>query len=330
MQARFKLSAALTCLLLISNQTAAHQPLSTRNQHPLVQIVGIPYANDGVVLPVGTWQSSIVFSLANDAVVANSVSEHLVVDGENFALELNVAHVISNGVELGLTLPIVGYSGGFLDSVINDFHHAFGFPEGDRRQFDNDQIHYFYRRDGLVLLEQSQHQSGFGDLRLHAGVGVEAWSNSRRHVSLWGQIKLPTGDSNRLLGSGSFDLSVATALSMDLLLGQPEWSLNSNFGVTLRDSVDVLESISREVVAFGSISTAWAMTDYFAAIIQLDGHTSVYDSVLAELGASTMQLVVGGRWTVSDQLVIDFGFSEDPVEDMTMDITFFAAVHWRQ
>jgi len=75
------------------------------------------------------------------------------------------------------------------------------------------------------------------------------------------------------------------------------------------------------------VGTETALTDGLSLKAQIDAHTPFYDSELAALGASSVQLTVGGTIGLWGRNMLDLGLVENLFTDTTPDLVFHLA--WR-
>ncbi|HTQ79654.1 MAG TPA: DUF3187 family protein, partial [Thermoanaerobaculia bacterium] len=142
-----------------------------------------------------------------------------VLDGEVARTDLSYRRGIGHGVELSADLPLLHVGGGFLDGFIEGFHKTFSIKRSDR--FSEERNAY------LVYLGSADHRVvktaapgwGLGDIVLGAKVALPA-KPAGFDLAVGGLLKLPTGDKDRLLSSGSTDFGVELAGARDFTRGR--------------------------------------------------------------------------------------------------------------
>ncbi|PWG73499.1 hypothetical protein DF186_22760, partial [Enterococcus hirae] len=77
----------------------------------------------------------------------------MIADGEIYKLALSASGRYSARGFGSVRLPLLPQGGGFMDSILVDWHDFFGLPQGGRDRVRNDQYRFFYERDGEVLLD---------------------------------------------------------------------------------------------------------------------------------------------------------------------------------
>ena len=328
--------AAILCLaplvLLLCIPLAGHPfdilPFHTTNQSPVVQIFGLPALGDSRILAAGGKELTLVLDVANNYVDDSARGEHITLDGETYRLDLVGRFGIGNRLELGFEIPYVFQSGGVLDGFIENYHTTFGFPQGGRDQAPNGRLLFNYQRNGANLFRVDQCNSGLGDLRLTAGYQLyEDDAESPRALALRASLKIPTGDSNVLHGSGSADLALWLTGSQGWKTAGGLWEIYGGGGILGMTRGNVLPDQQQNAVAFGSLGGGWRPLSWLTLKVQFDGSTAFYkDSDLVELSSGSVQVVMGGTLHFSDRTALDIGISEDLVVKTAPDVVFHFAL----
>ncbi|NOX24569.1 MAG: DUF3187 family protein, partial [Deltaproteobacteria bacterium] len=198
----------LTALLLpVTAFSQEIVPFDSGNQSPLVSIYGLPGPGNYLLLPTGSTQAGINTAIASNFAVDQNANENIILDGETTRFTLNVRHAFAHGLELGLKVPYIIQGGGFLDDFIKDYHRTFGMPQGGRDEAPSNRLLYRYRRNGTKRLLLDSSGSGIGDVQITAALQLYKDRKTSRGLSVNIDLKLPTGDSDALRGSGGTDLS---------------------------------------------------------------------------------------------------------------------------
>lgn len=300
-------------------------PFYTYNQSPLIQIHGLPAIDNAALVPVGRLGTLLSVDAANNFSVDSNANESVTLDGETYRFTLAARYGIAKGFEVGIDIPYVVHSGGFMDGFIQDYHHFFGFPNGGRESVPNDRLLYQYTsnyNDGINLSDST---SGLGDIRLTGAMQLYRHDGETpRAVALRASLKLPTGNTNRLLGSGSTDFALWLDAGEDYKL--PCLGHLTGFGAIgglVMSDGDVLERQQRTAAGFASLGIGWSPVDWFALKMQANAHTPIYqDSSLKEVNESSVQLVSGGTFAFTGNTSLDLGVSEDVVVETSPDVVF--------
>ena len=308
-------------------QAAEITPFYTQNQSPLVQIFGLPSIGEASLLGPGKADTRLIIDLANNYVDDQNPRESILLDGESTRLSLDARYGIKRDWEIGLVIPYVVQSGGFLDGFIENYHSAFGFPQGGRDQAPRNRLLYRYVKDGQERLKVSDSSSGLGDISLNGGWQVWGGKNQPSAVALRASLKLPTGSSSQLHGSGSWDLSLWMTGSHDWKVTYGHLTLFGAAGLMGMTGGDVLEDQQRDWVGFGGLGVGWSPVRWIAFKVQANGHTSFYkDSDLRELNHHSIQLTMGGTLAFSDRVSLDLGVTEDVIVKTSPDVVFHLAL----
>lgn len=291
---------------------AAPEAFAVSNRSPLVQIFGLPTVQPP--LRFNEFEAVLSEDITSNYIVTGNARESLVLDGETYRSMLRFRRGHANGITFGIELPHLRHSGGHLDEFILDFHNAFGFPQGGRNLAVNDSLTYRYARNGVTPIQVMRSGGGIGDVQLSAAMPLRP--------TRWVQttLKLPTGDSARLFGSGGTDFSLALharAPLADTVGGY------AGAGLLLMTRGEVLPQQQKPAVAFGHVGAAWQMFERVGVQAQLDGHTAFYgDSDIAALGSDSLQLTLGTRIAITRATALTLALVEDVAVATAPDATF--------
>jgi hypothetical protein len=305
----------------------AATPFYTVNQSPVIQIFGLPAPESATVQAPGKLWGLAAFDIASNYALDSNRRERILLDGESYRTTLTLRYGVAPGLEAGLDLPLVGYSGGILDGLIEGWHNFFHLPQGGRPDAPRDRLLFSYQKDNQELLHRDSDSYGLGDLRLSGAWQLYRGGNThQRALALRASLKLPTGSSSRLHGSGSTDFALWLTGCDDYQFSDSQMHL-ALFGaagaLALTDG-RVLEHQQKNLVGFGTVGLGWAPTDWIAFKTQLALNTPFYgNSDLRELGQSAVQLIFGGALGFSARTALDIGVSEDVSVNTSPDL----AVH---
>jgi hypothetical protein len=322
-------------VLLLCTPWAVHPfdiiPFHTQNQSPIVQIFGLPAISDSRILPAGSKELTLILDIANNYVDESARNERITLDGETYRLNLAGRFGIGNRLEFGFEIPYVFQNGGFLDGFIKNYHSTFSLPQGGRGQAPKDRLLLNYQRNGSNLFRIDQSNSGIGDLRLTAGFQLyRDDTESPRALAIRASLKVPTGDSDDLHGSGSTDLALWLTASQGWKTTIGMWEIFGGAGILGMTKGDDLPDQQQNAVAFGSLGAGWHPLAWLTLKVQFDGHTAFFkDSDLVELSSGSVQIVMGGTLHFSDRTALDIGVSEDLVVKTAPDVVFHFALYHR-
>lgn len=273
-----------------------------RNHNPFLQIFGLPSFQTHAIAAEGAWDFSFSLDIANDADDADRLGERLIIDAESRVLNLSLRRRVGDRFELGIDVPHVRHSGGSLDSVIFDFHDLVGLPNSNR-DGPQDQYRLLFERQGVVLFDTSSPSSGVGDVQISAALKLEK-------VTLRAAVKAPTGDPDKLTGSGAADLSLGAYAGGTTNLFDRTLSYSGFLGVLALGDGEILPDLQRSAVPYGGAALRWQATPRFALATQLYVQGPYFGADLDELGGSTFQLAFGADLRLK-RTFLRFAIAED-------------------
>ncbi len=317
-------------LLLISvpSMAAGLDVFELRNQHPFMHIYGLPPLQQAMLLERDSSNYAVVLSIVNNAEIKDTETESIVLDGESYFADFKYRRRVHERLEIGVDVPLVKHSSGFLDRMIYDWHDFWGISNS-KREGPHNQLDYRYENNGFVRQDISTPSVGVGDVQLSAAVPLVAGGEAgSRHVSVRFNVKLPTGDSGDVHGSGAVDAALGIYAQDSWQLFGRELACLGFAGLLGLGDGDLLADQQRTAVPYGGLAATWHATARFGIAAQLQAQGSYFDSDLDELGGSSIQLAVGGvyRWP-RQGVAFRFALVEDVISDATPDFGLYFGVH---
>jgi hypothetical protein len=309
---------SLIGLALLSGGYVHAAPLATRDQNPFLAGFGLPAPLPSDVEQLPAWDAQ--FNWASDAIAQNDGSEHLTVDAETKELRLVLAYQWDDRWAMRVQLPYREISGGSLDSFIDDWHDWFGLPEGIRPLQPHDRLLIEYSQSGVQRLHLTDEVRGFGDASIDAG--YQAFATDQSKLMLWTSIKLPTGDAERLTGSGAVDASIAAALNHRFA---SRWEVAAQLAATRLGNGNLPGREQKDFVMSGFAALTFNVTPATELTAQIDAHTAAFDSNLHFLGEAQI-LTLGGAHRFRSGWRLELGVSEDIAVDASPDVVFVVRV----
>lgn len=299
-----------------------------RNQHPFLHIYGLPPLQQAILVERGKPDYAVALSIVNNSEIKDAETESILLDGETYFADFTYRRRVHERLEIGLDVPLVRHSQGVLDRMIYDWHDFWGMSNSKRGKPYN-QLDYSYETNGSVHKQVAASSFGIGDIQLSAAMPlVTGGGAGSRHVTVRFSVKLPTGDSADVHGSGAPDAALGIyAQDSGQLFGRELAYLGFAGLLGLGDG-DVLADQQRTAVPYGGLAATWHATARFGVTAQLQAQGSYFDSDLDELGGSSIQLTVGGvyRWPESG-VAFRFALVEDVISDATPDFGLYFGVH---
>ena len=320
---------ALTLLLSsVPIPAAGVDVFELRNQHPFLHVYGLPPFQQATLLERGRSDYTVALSIVNNSEIRDTETESIVLDGETYFADFKFRRRIHERLEIGVDVPLVKHSKGALDRFIYDWHDFWGISNSKRGPPHN-QLDYSYATNGSAQQQITTSSFGVGDVQLSAAMPLITGDDAgSRHVTLRFSLKLPTGDSDDVHGSGALDAALGVYAQQSRQLFGRELAYLGFAGLLGLGDGDVLARQQRNVVPYGGLAATWHATGRFGITAQLQAQGSYMDSDLDELGGSTIQLAVGGVYRWPEQgIVVDFALVEDLISDATPDFGLYFGVH---
>ncbi|ERJ20510.1 hypothetical protein SSPSH_000620 [Salinisphaera shabanensis E1L3A] len=298
----------------------APQPLAFSDQSPTVSIYGLPRADGYTVAEPGAWRAGLRVDYTSHYTEQQAGRESLLFDGETTRAALIFERGFGDDWQATVEIPFVDHSGGFADGFIDDFHDVFGFSDGGRSSAPRDQQSFRYQRDGRLALDVSDSPSGVGDVRLGLKkrlAGVGDWG-----MAVAGELKLPTGDADRLTGSGAADVSFWGTVGNNQN-GTSRWRMLAGAGGLYSGQGDVLEAQRVQEVAFGWATLGYAVAPSFVVKVQAYAHSAFYeDTDIEALDGTAVAGALGVDWMLNERSRMEFAIIEDLNTGASPDVSF--------
>ena len=224
---------------------AALEPLHTQNLSPFTALLGLPRWDVAAATEDG-WRLRLDMDLASHLAGSRAGGERVILDGETVRTTLVARRRVGPAWVVGLEVPYIRHSGGFLDRFIDRWHDAFGLPEGGRDRRARDLLQFEFRTGGLVANQLSTDQSGLGDVTVSAARGIGAAG-----LELHARLKLPIGEAERFTGSGGTDVSLSLLQARPRPPGGRWHGVYWGAGVVRVDQGDLVQPMPQDWLATG-------------------------------------------------------------------------------
>lgn len=299
-------------------------PFYTFNQSPFVQIYGLPGFEGARTLEHGRFSTRASVDIASNYFVSNSASESLALDMETYRSTLAMRYGITDSVEIGMDIPFLAQNQGFLDRAIIQWHDHLGFPQGGRDLAPINDFRFTYTKDGVDIIDMEKGDRGISDIRFTLGYQLfEKLGRRHQNAAVRGLLKLPTGNSDTLLGSGGVDFALGINYEQYDIDGWRTWGWFGALGILMMQKSGVLRDMQNQSVIFNNLGFAWSPWTNITLKAQLDGHTAFYEgSSLKQLSSYATEIVAGGSIRLRRRVYLEFGVSEDIIVHTAPDVNF--------
>ncbi len=312
-----------TLLLALAGVAPASEAwFPVRTHNPFLQIYGLPAFQGADLLAAGAASWQFTLDVANHADASTVAGESITLDGESYTMNLSYRRGIDSGLELGIDVPVVAHADGVLDPAIESWHDLWGMSNAKRTGPDN-VLSFVYEGPGIDRFALDSGSAGFGDIRLNAAVPIRTDRlSATARLTLKASLKLPTGDAEKLHGSGATDVSLALYYSRAAAFGIERLDLSAHAGVLYTGDSELFAPMQESLVPFGGAAADWRFGERLRAMAAVYAQGEFVESALDELGTS-VQLIVGGDYRFRDNgFSLSFGVVEELFSDATVDFAF--------
>ena len=292
-------------------------PFEVKDELPIFLPLNQPY-----IEPAET-ASSLSLSLSHSSVFmakdSARWSSHL--DLELTELNIRYKKDFPGLFELGVELPFLRPTGGFMDRPLNWYHRLIGTPNTyGRLSRPRNEFLYEFKKDGNPVILGENDRTGPGDVRISV---KKKLIEGPLTVSLLGDLELPTGNARVGFGNGSFDTGLALLLESGL--GE-DARLYANMGAVLPGDLKAYQKISLQTYYYGGACVEYFAWQDLSVLAQVMVQTSPYpDTGIREIDTTAVFLVLGGRY-YSGAHSLEFSLTEDPntvgAPDFGLNLTF--------
>ena len=207
------------------------------NAEPVYGVTGSPGENSGLgyltapslspghilrpslifVLPMmGTKGSQWIDFDVHRANVWNDVPDQYLIDGEWIRSTFRYSYAVRDDVSVGVALPIIGRTGGFADSAIENFHKALRLGNANRDQYPRNRSLITVNNHGVTETVVEGESWGIGDVSAFAVARLTEGTCVWPAVTVQGEVFFPTGNEDELRWMGSPAIALSSVASKRL------------------------------------------------------------------------------------------------------------------
>lgn len=314
----------------------AYGPLSVRTQNPLyLQLLALPIESTQT-LNKKQFETQLTTTFSNLYERQGFGATQLTFDMEIWRTALNVSYGITDNFDLKIEFPFITNAGGFLDSFIQAYHNAFGFPNGGRNLTANGQFQFTLAQNGITLFDYPQTGFGFSDVTIRGKyLALHHIAKFPIQLAIAPYLKLPTGEASRGLSNGHFDFG--TQVLAETQIGKRFHLISQVGGVFLTGADNYGALLNTAFFQFGQ-SVEFQIRDGWSILAELTGNTSAFKNVSArELSDPVVDLNIGFagefplRRSPLDEFFYQFSFGEDVMgtgPSVDFSVLFLAGVRY--
>ena len=319
----------LLCAVSVLTCTSAYADvLRDHVNGPFSGLFGIPDSTEGsVLLESGSSAWSLMVMTASHSISDTVDGESIILDGETSRVEFVYRRGLGRKFEVGIELPYMFHDSGGLDQAIDTWHDVFGFPGGFREARPDDLLEFRYVDQTGTRLDFDTDVDGVGDARLFAGWQFR--SEPSHTMALRLGAKLPTGDSDDLLGSGGVDVNIGLAGDIAAWFDVERLSAYYRVNAVYIGEPDLLADRYNDIVGHLAMGVGWQATDRIELRVQTALRTALYDSDIEVLGEESITLTFGGNVRLTEKSALSIAVSEDIKVNSAPDVAFQLTFRYR-
>ncbi len=250
------------------------------------------------------------------------------IDAEVSRLTLDLRYGLFERLEIGMEVPYLSLSRGYLDNFVESFEDAIGArtPRSRERQGSYN-YNYSFIYNNQDLINKKHASEGIGDIVLKTKylIAQEDKYSYMPDISLRSALKFPTGRKKDLTGSGEFDYGFGIMADKLFFTRVCAYAgLNAVF--IQKPSFFSILDIKKEIFS-GMIALEYLFTNRFSLTTQVTGNTSPYPSsetnVLDNSGLE-FGFGVNYRFKEKENISWRFAFTENILSASSPDVSFHA------
>jgi hypothetical protein len=300
-------------------------PLTVFNDAPLRQVFIRALPQGGCPVRRPTYEMGL--HVANQYVDLADGSRVAFLDSELYRLDMTAAYPLGHTREIRIEVPLQARSGGFLDGLIESWHDLLGLPQDTRLQRARNRsiLEISDSTAGRPLIDETGEEAGLGDVTvrfLQRLSSPAAWGA----VALRMAVKLPTGSSTEIFGSGAPDIAFGVAASWRVLRTV---RLDTDFDVALlgdsplSDELDQSGTLTQALVGF-----EWRAWPNLGLLAQLQSESAPLVVGLPDVDRRSLVLAWGVQHALSRHLQAEVALAEDLRVRTAPDLTLRTGLRW--
>lgn len=304
-------------------------PIAIRNQMPLYLFYLQMEPDKAGVTEQNKLNIDADYTISNVTVSCFTPASSLYninIDAEISRITLDLKYGVCDNAELGLEVPYLSLSSGYLDGFVEEFEKTVGAttPRSRTRQGSyNYNYSFIYNNENLI---NKKHASeGLGDIVLKAKYQIleEDEYSSFPNISLRAAVKFPTGRKKDLVGSGEFDYGLGIVADKSFSKRITIYcGLNAVF--IQKPSFFSMLNLKKEIIS-GMIGAEYFFTDRFSLVAQISGNTTPYPSSgtnALDESAIDVGLGLNYNWKEKQNVSWHFAFIENMNSASSPDVSF--------
>ncbi len=227
---------------------------------------------------------------------------------------------LMESLELSLEIPAIYRYRGFLGGAIEQVERLTTGLGGPRGRLKGTGFVFDVNKSGRTLFTGGEGDFGLGDVSLFAKWRATEERGLWPTASLRFGLKLPTGDEDRVFGSGHTDLGVGLALEKTLAT---RWIAYVNVNGVF--PTGTVSGLSLDPIFSSVTAVEYLWTPRFSLVLQFDYYSTPFDGTgLKMLDRGVTEVAAGFNYRLRDHLlwqvygVENVDFTTDSAADFTL------------
>ena len=258
------------------------------------------------------------------------------IDMEVNRLTLDFRYGLYDNLEIGIEIPYISLSSGYLDDAIEGFEDGIGArtPRSRERQGSNEfDYSIIYNQPGnrQVLISEKTSKQGLGEIVFNAKYQLvkEAWYWAWPNISIRSSVKFPTSDKDDLIGSDKFDYGLGLLIDKRFFDRFFVYMGGNTVIIKKPESLDVWD-IDNEIYSY-MLAFEYFFSKRFSLVTQVSGNTTPYpDSDTNPLDNNAHDWLLGFNYRLKEKSDVSWRFAvvENISAASSPDVSFNAGLNW--
>jgi hypothetical protein len=270
-------------------------PFSVRSLSP-IQLLFFQFTPERAQpLPPSVWQVRFDIVEANLLARDRRGNDFYLFDFELTRANVALHYGLFERLAVGLEMPVLYTWSGFLDDFIKGFEDVTGFERKIRFELPQNRFTSVLEKDGNVALRGGSGAVGIGDIAFGAKALLREEGAWMPAVAGRLALKLPTGDSDRALGSGEVDVGVGVTL--EKTAGPVRLYLNTGLTIPTGNPFSGTGIASMPMLST-FLTGEYRLTERFSLLVQLNGVTPPIRNTGLDLDNPSFEILGGLSWAL--------------------------------
>lgn len=316
-------------------------PIPIRNQMPLYLIYLQMPPEQATITERNKFMINADYTVSNITVSAFTPTSDIELtplydiqmDLEVSRVTLDFRYGLYDSLEIGLEVPFISFSRGYMDNLIEGFEDAVGArtPRSRERQGSYN-YDYSFKFENRYLIQQTDSREGIGDVVLNAKYQLlkdERWFLP--NLSIRSAIKFPTADKDGMLGSGKVDYGAGILIDKGFFNNRLIMYGGGNVVMIEKPSVFSDLSLENEIVS-GMVALEYFFTNRFSVVTQVIGNSTPYPySGTNPLDNEAYDFILGCNYRLKERSNVSWNFAiaENISAASSPDVSIHTGFDWR-